>query len=322
MPAELVMTQQEIDTNPIAWLDERRKGLAASEMASVVGLAPPRWGSAFDLYHAKLEGWDYEQTEQMAWGHFAEPWVAARFAEQYPGLHVGEGGLYRSSSHPWLMATFDRLAYESGATGDLQGDTALGPVQIKTAGWFSDDWGEPGSATIPVHYRVQVLIEMAVGDYSVAWVPVMDNNHKVITYEVPRDAEAEADIAYLISAGEEFLDRLATGRVPEVDWTPATAKALKRLHPVLEDREVEIPITLARRYKRALAAEKAAAQRKALAVNQIMARMAGAKYAVVAGLTGPKGQPVKLATRSMYDQAETIVRAHPVDKITPSRWTP
>lgn len=322
MPAELLMSQADIDARPDEWLDRRREGLTASEMAAVVGLAPPRWGSAFDLYHAKLEGWVTEQTEQMAWGHFAEPWVAERFADQYPHLHISEGGLYRSSTHHWLMATYDRLAYESGAEGDLQGDTALGPVQIKTQGFLDDDWGEPGSATIPVHYRVQVLIEMAVGDYAMAWLPVMDNNHKVITYEIPRDAEAEADIEYLIGAGEEFLDRLRLHREPPVDWTPATAKALKRLHPVLEEREVEIPITLARRYKRAIAAEKAAAQRKALAVNQIMARMAGAKYAVVAGLTGPKGQPVKLATRSMYDQAETIVKAHPVDKITPSRWMP
>lgn len=317
MPAELVMTAQEVANEPERWLATRREGLTASEMAAVVGLAPPRWGSLFDLYHAKLEGWVTEQTEQMEWGHYAEPWVAERFARQYPDLDVRDGGLYRSSDRPWLMATYDRLAYEGPAALH-----PLGPVQIKTQGFLGDDWGEPGSATIPVHYRVQVLIEMAVGDFDVAWLPVMDLNHKVVTYEIPRDAEAEADIGYMIEAGEEFLERLRTGDEPPVDWTPATAAALKRLHPELEDFEVEIPVTLARQYKRAIAAEKAAAQRKSLAVNQILQRMAGAKYATVKGLKDAKGKPVKLATRAKYEQAEFVVKAHPVDKLMPGRWTP
>lgn len=321
MPAELLMTQADIDTDPEYWLSLRREGVTASEMAAVVGLAPPSWGSPFDLYHAKREGWIIEPSEAMEWGHFAEPWVAERFAREHPDLWIADGGLYRSLDRPWQMATYDRLAYpEDDAPGHRL--DALGPVQLKTAAILDpDEWGEPGTSAIPIHYRIQLLTEMDVGDYDTGWLPVMDNRHRVVTYVIHR-ADYEEDIAYLRDAGLAFMERLRNGDEPEVDWTPATATALRRLHPELQDLEVAIPLGLARKWRNAAKAKARAEQRMDLCRNQIMQRMGPAKYAVVAGLTGKRGQPVKLATRVKYYQEPHEVRGFPVDKLQPGKWMP
>lgn len=316
----MLMTNSEIIRDRELWKAQRRQAgdgtwrLTASEMAAVVGLAPPEQSSAYDLYDEKLTGVSsFAGNERTSFGNFAEPYVLGRFAEQHPELTLAEGGLCVSTTWPWLAATFDAIAHDGEHATE-----PIAPVQAKTWGSRSD-YGPAGSAIMPDHLAVQLLIEMAVLGTSVAYEPVMFvPNDRVITFVLERDAQAERDIASLIQAGEEFIAMLDQEQPPEVDWSPATARALQRRFTGYEDRDVKIPYRLASRLVNAKAAKKAAERRIGLAQNQIRARLGNAARAVA---TDPySGELTTVVTRSGGPRAGFTV--DPIDWIETMRPGP
>lgn len=319
MTAQLMMLQGEIDANPARWKDARRTGITASEIASVIGLAPATQSSAWKLFAAKTTGEHFDaDTDATLRGTHLEPYVAARFKEVRPDLHVISGGLFRSSDRPWQMATFDRFAYDDGHAAAW----SAYPVQLKTAiNKFDGDgnlvWGDPGTDEIPVHYRAQVLYEMDVADAEQALVPCLFmDTWKMHVYQLTRTADAEADILAMRAAAEEFLDRIERDDPPPVDWSPATTAALKTLYSAEPAGTARIPAKLARRYKRTRAAKKAAERRFDQTVNEMLAIAGDAKYIV----TGDRpvrssDQNVTVATRTRSPRrtvnAELLRKSHP-----------
>ena len=70
------------------WLEARRQGITASEIAIVMGLSP--YSSPYALYHQKLGQLPgVEETDAMQLGKHMESFVADRFAESCRvGPHV------------------------------------------------------------------------------------------------------------------------------------------------------------------------------------------------------------------------------------------
>lgn len=311
--AELIPTKDEAD-----WLRARQQGITASEIAVVMGLSP--WDSPYALFHRKLGILPpIEDTPAMERGRVLEPYIADKFAQANPEFTLlGDGRqLYRESDElfSWMMATPDRLITDcrSEISGDECTCTA-GPVALlecKTASDMSE-WGEEFTDEIPVHYRCQVIWQMAVMGVRIAYVAVLDiPRWRVREYHLDMDEAARLDLAMMIDAAREFLGRIERQDPPDVDWRPATAYALKQLHPSIEARNVVVPASLAKRYRAACKAVKSAEQRKGLAENLLRARM-GTAQAAYDGATGQV-----LATRQVYDvAAKTIERkAFTVDKL-------
>src|SRR5258708_33425854 len=70
------------------WLEARRRGITASEIAAVMGLSP--YSSPYALYHQKtgdLPG--EEENDAMRPGSYMQGFVAYRFAERPPRLGLG-----------------------------------------------------------------------------------------------------------------------------------------------------------------------------------------------------------------------------------------
>ncbi len=311
MTARLVPTATEAE-----WLEARRQGVTASEIAVVMGLSP--YSSPYALYHRKAGNLpEPEQTDAMALGKHMESFVAAEFAKRRPELDVwGDGTvLFAHPDRPWQMATPDRGVTEGPL---IEGYEPLAVLECKIDGG-SDEWGEDGTDEIPVHYRCQVLWQMDVLGVGTGFVAcLLWNRRKVRIYELTMDDQARADLELMRAEAEYFLRRLNLGIEPEPDWRPATADALKRLHPDVEDRAAYVPNTLAKRYRAACAAVKRAERRKKQAENEIRQRIGSARQAV----TGWRDQPpVPVATRQVYDLApKTIERsACTVDKLVPAR---
>lgn len=334
----LMMLQSEIDADPQRWKSLRLQGVTASEIAAVLGLAPSTQNSAWKVYAAKTTGEHFDvDTDATLRGTHLEPYVAARFAEEYPELKLRMGGLYASHERPWQMATFDRIAHQKGTIAPWQGF----PVQIKTAvNKYHDGnlvWGDPGSPDIPVQYRAQCLWEMDIADSSEILIPCLFmDTWKLVTYRIERDDDAQADIEAMRAAGEEFLDRLHDGNPPPVDWTPATTAALKTLYKDDPEGSVAIPVKLARRYRDAKAAEKRAKRRVGLATNQILDLAGNAKYITVGQRGRYRLDDSRVASRSVskrtsYDHemlrkkfpavAAACERKTPVSALHPGRWT-
>lgn len=315
MTAILIPTASEAE-----WLQARRQGITASEIAVVMGLSP--WSSPYALYWRKLGQLpEQDDSDAMALGRYLEDYVADRFAGLHPGFSLGaqaRWSLYAADDRPWQMATPDRLVWERDNSKFWPGggyqNLPDAVLECKTDASY-DGWGEDGTDQIPVHYRCQVLWQCDVMGVQTGYVACLFlHSRKLRVYELTIDAAAEADLKIMRDTAQCFLDDIRDGREPDVDWRPATTSALKRLHPSLdEDREILVSHQLATRYRAAVRNLKAAERKKAGYENRIRALLGTGHYATDAVTHAT------LARRDVYDLPEkTITRkATTIDRLIP-----
>lgn len=341
MPCRRIMTAAEIAADEWLWLEERRRGdngrdgartggwrLTASEMAAAMGLAPPQQGSAYSLYHAKLDGVStFAGDERTDLGLYLENLTAGRFADSdwAEGGVLGPGGLYVSTRYPWLGATFDRILWnvvaEDCDTGQPIGFVPSAPVQLKS--WAARrDFGDDGDGIMPVHLRVQLLTEMIVlgTDWAAEPVTLLPSGKLVIAI-IERDADAERDMAAIIAAGEEMIRWLDEEQDPPVDWTPATTATLKALYQRIDpDASVRVTARLGHRYHAARRAVAAAEKRLAQAQNEIRSHAGNAKTITA---RNPVTKAVEtVARRTGYPRAGYSVPPNEwVEVMNPGAWT-
>jgi putative phage-type endonuclease len=259
------------------WLSARQQGIGASEIATILGLSP--WDSPFSLYQRKTTGVGNGDNPEMRVGRLLEDAVAGEYATTHPDRDVQPAGLYASAQRPWQLASPDRL---------LDGDEGL---ECKTAGSY-DGWGEAGTDEIPVYYRAQALHQADVMGWQRTHLYVLFlHTRQFRAYIIAYDP---ADVAVLREAGAQFARRIAEQDPPAVDWTPATTRALKRLHPNLVDADVAVPERLARAIEQTRAHHTRISRHLDLLNNQLLALIGDNRRAVSTGRV--------VATRSVYDQ--------------------
>lgn len=314
MSATLIPTSSEDE-----WLEARRKGITASEIAVVMGLSP--YSSPYALYHQKLGNLpEQEDRSEFERGRVLEPYIADKFAQLRPEFAVMGTGreLYAHPDRPWQLATPDRLVSESecadcGQSGCTWKDLPIAVLETKTDGG-SDEWGDDGSDEIPVHYRCQVLWQMDVMGVDTAFVACLFvHSWKVRVYELTMD---DADLKLMREEAREFLDRIDLQDEPDVDWRPATTAALKHLHPSVEDRDVMIGRRLEISYRAACRRFKEAERRKDEMTNRVLAAIGDGRRAIAAHTYGKDGRVV-IATRQVYDVKESVRKAYTVNKLVP-----
>jgi putative phage-type endonuclease len=319
------MTGVLIPTATVAeWLEARRHGVTASEIAVIMGLSP--WSSPYALFWRKLgELPEQDDSDAMALGRYLESYVLDRFEDRHPEFVVAAGGqhLYSHPDRPWQMATPDAMLHEADLShmptrhGPMV--TSIYPVAVLEAKTDAshDGWGEDGTDGIPVRYRCQVLWQcdvLGVDHWYLACLFL--HSRKLRVYEGVIDADAEADLKIMRDTAQCFLDDIRDGNPPDVDWRPATTTALKRLHPSVEDRDAHIGRRLEISYRAAIRRHKEAEKRKQLMENRLRDAMGSARRAVAAYGSGPGGG-LLIARRDVYDLPEkTITRkAATVDRL-------
>jgi putative phage-type endonuclease len=306
------------------WLAARRQGIGASEIAAVLGISP--WDSAFSLHWRKREGWEVEPSEEMRVGTLVEPVVADWWTRAYDplgGLRVDAAGLHRHESRAWQLATPDRLlwtvcddcpdqAQPGCAECDWTGRRRLtGVLECKwTATWHG--WGEPDTDDIPVYYRTQVLWQCDVMDVD-RWHLAVLGPAGFRAYAGRRD---ERDLRVMRTAGAAWWADLQAGTAPDVDGHTATADTLRRLHPTVNDVDVEVPVELAEGYRRARALRSRAAD----LVDRYEARI---RTAIGSGRRAMCGGRL-VASRSVYDAAGDMAELDSLDtdRATVNRLNP
>lgn len=137
-----------LDMDYMEWLKVRKTGIGGSDSGAVCGLNPYR--SPMAVYQDKIsEEIENEDNEAMRQGRDLEDYVAKRFTEE-TGLKVRRSNkMYRSLSHPFMLADVDRL---------IVGEDA--GLECKTASAYSADKWKDGA--IPEHYLLQCYHYMAV----------------------------------------------------------------------------------------------------------------------------------------------------------------
>lgn len=219
-----------------AWLEERRSGIGASEVAGVLGLSP--WSSPWSIWAAKCidgaaQAQDRNPSPEMDLGRRLEPITAELFTES-TGLHLaGEQMLCRHPKMPWAIATVDALAVE-GAEPLSIADT-LGPVELK----YSAE--APWADGPPEHYWLQVQWQMFVTGTERGWLAVLHLPFGRPRFKVYEVDYAPQRMAEVVTAVERFwCDHVETGTPPPTDAHPATTEALATTWPHPEGDAVDL----------------------------------------------------------------------------------
>ncbi len=198
----------------MAW---RSQGRGASDAAALVGLS--RYVSPWSLWADKLGLTPSVRRPAPAHRHRARvgdrPTVPARAHRPARRRRADVGD---APAFDWARCTVDGFVTESPESSL---DDALGVLEIKTDARY----GWPDG--VPVDIRSQVIWQLACTGLPQAWVAVLHGGFAFCVYEVPWDADAEADWALLRDAGERFwTDNVLAGVPPAVDGSDATRDAL------------------------------------------------------------------------------------------------
>ena len=213
-PLELV----DVDEQRAAWLEARRAGVGASEVAAICGV-PGAYGSAWSVWVDKvgLAPLDSPPTPAMQLGLDLEPVIAEWFHRE-TGLELGgEQEFRRHQRAPHHVATVDRLAFDGpGRTSE----DALGPVELKYSSQALDGLPEP--------WRYQVNWQMHVTGLEHGWLaaltfPFGRPAFHVFELELDRDLVRRA-----VDVVDTFWHDHVVPRLPpfEVDASSATADAI------------------------------------------------------------------------------------------------
>ena len=201
----------------LAWLEQRRSGIGASDVPSILGVSPFR--SALSVYADKIGlSEDTEETEAMRWGHILEPTIIAEFGKETERKVWRAGQLLRSTEAPFMLATLDgeQSAIERASVGN---------VEAKATGWRVGDWSEG----IPPHVVVQLQAQLMVSGRSWGSVVVLQNGCRLLWADVERDQPFIDEI--LIPTCAEFWRRVQQREPVAPDGSESSKQALKWLYP-------------------------------------------------------------------------------------------
>jgi putative phage-type endonuclease len=296
-----------------AYFEARRSTVSASEIATIMGIAPPHWTSRFDLWWAKASGVDTRaENKGMRRGKRLEALVVADFAEAHPEFHVEfPVGLLANKDRPWQTATPDGAVFEHWSEDMLRmastvpvvardvhlSSTPVAGLEAKTSG-SREGWGEAGTDEVPVYYRAQAMWQLDAFGVDVTFMPTwFGTDYR--EYVIERD---DADLEAMREAAWAFLEDLAHDRQPDIDSALATRRRLLYQHPSVTEGETEIPRHWVRFRQGAAKRAKAAKERQDYYENLIRNELGDLNIGTVDGR--------KVVSRSVFTKSETVIPEH------------
>ena len=197
-------------------LEQRKKGIGASEAASVLGMNPYR--TPLEVWMQKKGLMETLETPAMKLGTRLEPVIAEMYLESTESVLLPSGTLLYPKN-PIIYATPDRIV-----RGKNKG------LEIKTANArMAEKWGEEGTDEIPQHYLIQCILCMAVTDLPEWDVAALIGGQDFRIYNIQRDVDLENSI---IEKLLEWWETYIIGnREPDIDSSRACADYLASKYP-------------------------------------------------------------------------------------------
>lgn len=270
-------------TDDIDWLIQRRRGIAASDTAAILGM--DKYSTAYSVWLDKTGQVPLRtslDSEAAGWGHLLEPVIRDEAAKRlgYPVTTIG--GL-QSRTHEFQTASLDAVL-------DVPGDGMI-PLECKnTSQYLQADWADD---QVPDRAELQVQHQLAVTGAPYAYVAGLIGGNRLVTRRVDRDQE----LIDVITAEEEaFMQHVLDGTPPPITARDSIATILGAAGQTDDDVLVldREQAHVARRWLDALAAasldEKEALAKKSEAKNNLAA-IAGNHKLVVEELHDADGHP-------------------------------
>lgn len=209
------------------WLEARKSGIGASEMAGLLGLGAKWAADELTLYARKVGAVaeNGDQTERMAIGLALEPVILALYTERSKRFAAPAQELLRSEEHPWALATLDAWTRPDDGDAHYPGSfpSDYWPLELKsTSAYRDEDWAEGA----PPHVLVQVHQQMLVTNAAQATVACLIGGQKLAWVDVPRD---ERLVDEIVRAGRLFWRRVEEKDPPKP--THRSSDVLRALFP-------------------------------------------------------------------------------------------
>lgn len=203
------------------WHEARAYSIGGSEIGTIMGLNP--WESAYALW-AKKTG-KIENPPLTNWavrfGQAFEQPILDLWQQEHPEYEVFVTGTYQDCDRSYLHANPDALAKHK-ETGEWL------VVEVKTA--------RTSFEALPPNYEAQVRHYMGVLkiDHSVV-VAVAGMTWQ--EFWVERDEFAEQ---VQLDQAEKFMSHITNDTKPDFDGAESTYEVVRKLHPLIDDTEIEI----------------------------------------------------------------------------------
>ncbi len=211
------------------WLEERRKVLTASDIASVLGIG---MRSPIQVYVEKVHPELAEESgneELLEFGNAVEPVIAGAY-ERATGTKLDDPGKYKlvhHPKHPEIACTIDRITADRKKI-----------VELKWQTMWADKFGDPGTDQVPEAYVVQCATQMAVWGCDANDLATMRAGPPLLVYPLYRDMELENMI--LERAREWFDKHIRQGIEPPITGDEAWSGYLARKYPTHKGEMVKV----------------------------------------------------------------------------------
>lgn len=266
-------------------------------------LAISRWQSQFTAWHIEAGNIPPEEISEAKqddfdYGHAAELAAAEYWKFKNPGWRLSRREVqYYDDALPFPnAATIDRRA-SRGSRRKI--------VEVKTARDLNE-YGDDGTGDVPTDYAAQINIQQRITGFTEpADLVLWPQYGKPRIYTVEYNAAVAESIIERIVAWRKSI---AAGIPPELDDTVSTYETVKRLHPDIDGREVQLDPVLAAEYLKAVADEKAIKKHLLGTKTRVLHAMGSAETALVY-------QEV-IATRSPHGSGGTQIKANPKADLT------
>jgi len=144
------------------WLEERKKGIGASDAAVILGLSP--YKDTVQLWKEKtgrVEAEDISCKPYVQYGIQAEAHLRALFALDFPQYKVDyeEFKIIRNTEYPFIFATLD---------GELTEGSRKGVWECKTTEIFQPSQWRDWDNRVPSHYYPQLIQQFIATGYDFA----------------------------------------------------------------------------------------------------------------------------------------------------------
>jgi putative phage-type endonuclease len=212
-------------TDKDEWLEKRKLGVSATDIAAISGLNP--YKTIYDVFLEKLDLVEpTPDNPRMRWGRRMED-VLTEDYENMTGYITFKTGLLRNPDNHLVIGTPDRLVFIHDSHND-DGRPNKG-LEVKTAGIRQKDrWGEPGTDNVPEEYLCQCMWYMAVTGLDEWDLIVSIAGTEPVIYTIHRNDEL---IAELIRRAEDFWNNhVLTKEPPAVDESESAKEMLNRLY--------------------------------------------------------------------------------------------
>lgn len=271
-------------TAPAPGSAEWARLVTASKAAAIYGASP--WQSPRSTWHTlRGELPATPETTTTSRGHFLEPSIVAWWRAQHPEYTRFTTDVFVPHEH-WAGVTLDGLAREH------DGEDAETVIVEAKSTVKREEWGDPGTDEVPLHYAFQAMFQLAVvREARRVYIPVLFGPRlEFAEYVIERDDDT-ADVM-LAHCHEFWQSTRDDDAAPPVDDTVATFTTLKRLHTDIDqDATVELDEPTAREFIEATTGLKTAEARDRKARSTVLDLMGNARHAKHNGVVIARRQP-------------------------------